>query len=95
MDNTVLASTANTAVPIYTLPTTFPADLEVNLSLRVRVQSEEDAKYYIDEVTGKCCISFIADIMDGGGTELAGELIAVNGETPESIQRKMQLLATS
>lgn len=91
-NQTTAASTAPAIVEApYTPPTTFPVELDVSLSFRVRVSSAEEAAYYINPHTGSIAIAFLADLLDENREEqMVGELVSINGETEDSIRPKLQ-----
>jgi imidazole glycerol phosphate synthase subunit HisF len=69
--------------------TTFPQEINIPLTLTIRVNSQEDRDMYLIPGTNKVHIGVLADVFDNFLSYSVEELLNVNGVPYEEIKRQL------
>jgi hypothetical protein len=67
-----------------------PKEIEVTLRLKLKVEDQEEADYYLDAATNEPAVSFIADVFDEFEDSFTAPLVSVNGRTKDQIAQALQ-----
>lgn len=76
----------------------FPQEITISLEVKILVNSQDELDYYLQANSDptapvgstQLAPTFIADFIDINGDQINGQLVSVNGLTPEQIKKALE-----
>ena len=64
----------------------YPQEIEVNISWKIKVSSQEEKDFYLNSETGAPKIDLLADLMDQFFWYEIGDIVSLNNLTPDQVR---------
>ena len=64
----------------------YPQEIEVNISMKIRVSSQEEKDFYLNSETGAPEVNLLADLMDQFFWYEIGDIVSLNNLTPDQVR---------